>query len=310
MDNKCEIIGFLWSPSLSVWKQILTEMLNQNILQEYSVYNFGDDKKSYEEAILNIYKTDDISLDKVRDVKIKSMEPYENTFVSFTIKISPKYRTKQISKNLISTTVESIKKDIRGRFKSSVKNYIHDIIIHLADNTQQTRDIVRYMTSYSAYRQKTFVNIKKLLKNQMVNHTFNRVDILVRRYTIEKFLLDNNYDFEFYKKMQMKRVGCSPARADEYVTDFKKIIYSISQRGFDHKYPVPINSVNMGLENGSHRVATAYYLQLRLIPVYFQNIPVCQPYNRQWFEKNNFSDKHLEIIDNETERLKSFIDND
>ena len=68
--KKEKIVGFLWSPAMNSWDDILTKMINDGILDECSLYDFGEHEGKYVESILKIYETDDISLEKVKNVKI------------------------------------------------------------------------------------------------------------------------------------------------------------------------------------------------------------------------------------------------
>ena len=52
--------------------------------------------------------------------------------------LEPNYRYKD-NNRLISIVVEELKQEIRNKYKSKVKNYFHDIIIHIGDNYEHSR---------------------------------------------------------------------------------------------------------------------------------------------------------------------------
>ena len=58
-----EIVGFLWSPCIKLWDTIIERMVDDDILVEYSIFDFEEKISEYESAILEIYRTDDISLE-------------------------------------------------------------------------------------------------------------------------------------------------------------------------------------------------------------------------------------------------------
>lgn len=299
-----EIVGFLWSPCIKLWDTIIERMVDDDILVEYSMFDFEEKISEYESAILEIYRTDDISLEKVKNVKINAMKSYPNSFVKFKIKIDPRYRTKRISNKPISRTVEQIKKTIRSEYKSEIVNYVHDIIVHIADNVEQTIEIEKNMIKYSEFKKNTFFTLKRLLGFQMLRGQFNRVDTLIRKYSIERFLESPDYDFDLYTRMQIARTNqCN-------VFKFKRLISSFLKKGFDPRFPIPINSRNYCMINGSHRTAIAYYLGIKLVPVHIIPRRGGKPYYRTWFIGKNFTDGDFDIIDDELNNLHNFLQND
>lgn len=130
--------GFLWSPVKEKWDNIL-----QEINPVYKKTFYFDNWDYFSKLVLDIYKTDDINPKTVRNVKLKSMEKHEPSFVFYLFDIEdPKYRKKSKFNTNISTVVESKKKYLREKYSKFVKNYIHDIIIHIADNEDQTKEII------------------------------------------------------------------------------------------------------------------------------------------------------------------------
>lgn len=135
-------VGFLWSPVAEYWNDILTQ-LNAT----YKVIFFADiafeSIEKFENAVMAIYSTDDIAAEKVQ-IKIGYMKKYSKAFRLFLVDIpDPKYRLKASTNNNLSTVVEDIKKNIRSEYSGKIKEYFYDIIIHLADNEDQTKSIMK-----------------------------------------------------------------------------------------------------------------------------------------------------------------------
>ncbi len=140
--------GFIWGPVFEKHNEILKSIDN---LLEIRIYDFDKNQKFFKKSLIDIYKTDDVCIEKVKNIKLKNLSLYPYKYVYFTLTIpKPLYR-KKTSGTYISTIVEIIKKDIRDKWKSEVDNYVHDIIIHISDNTKQSTDIRKIMEKYTKY---------------------------------------------------------------------------------------------------------------------------------------------------------------
>jgi hypothetical protein len=181
--------GFIWSPAFDNYMDILNEINNNYTVINYYIYDFDKNKIDYEKSILDIYSTDDIEISKVKNVKIKNMIEYKFKYIFFTFDIKdPDYRIKEKFNTKISKTVESIKSLIRTKYKQLIKSYVHDIIIHITDNTEQNKKLQEIMKKYKKYIKYTFMNTRIFLKHQFNKNIFTRVDILIRKYSIEEYL--------------------------------------------------------------------------------------------------------------------------
>lgn len=306
IDNKI-FSGFLWSPSETLWSDIIIELNNSHQVIKYLIYKF-DDYEIFENNIINIYKTDDISIDKIKNIKLNSMKKYEYKFLYFEIKIdNPKYRTKSNGSN-ISQIVENIKLNIRNKYKNKIDNYIHDIIIHIADNSIQSKEI---QTIISTFDKKNivneFINLKCLLEIQYNNNNFNRVDLLVRKYSIEQYFNDINYDFNLYKKMQKKRLKRC-ADVNNRINILKKLLESLINKDFDNKFPIICYS-DYKLYDGSHRLSYLYLKKYKFICIKKLNHNEDIKYSKQWFIDNDFNEQEISIIDKELLELENFLMN-
>lgn len=306
MDNDKSFCGFIWSPIFEYYFEIMNKINKSFVVEDFYIYEFDKDQDTYEKSILDIYTSDDIDPIKVKNVKIKCMKNYSHKYVYFKFKIKdPKFRVKKPYKSLISTVVENIKKDIRSEYKSKVSNYVHDVTIHIGDNYEQTYEISNIMKKYEKYKMLHFMNIKKFLQYQYHNDTFTRVDFLVRKYSIEQYLLDKNYDFYLYNKMQKLR-GVSAKHGKK---TFKELINSM-EKSIDLKAVIEYENEYM-LRNGSHRLSYYYLKKVSFVPISSlidykpEGLNFCN-YSLKWF-LGKFSNEEISIMKKELVLLESFL---
>ena len=293
--------GFIWSPALSFFKEILENININNKIELVYEYNFND-TNIFNKSILDIYSTDDINIDKVKNIKIKSMNKYSDKFIFFIFEIiEPNFRKKNNGED-ISQNVEKIKKNIRETYSKKIKDYIMDIIIHVTDNQKQYNDVLNIMKKYEKYKINTFIYLEYLLKKQIQKNLFNRADILVRKYSIEQFLLNNNYDFSLYKKMQEKR--SSAKNSEQFTKDFKNLIHSF-KKGYNNNNPINVNK-NYELLNGSHRIACCIINKINFVPISIIDRNCAPDYSIEWFIKNKFNEQEIKIIQSELNIIKKY----
>ena len=301
--------GFIWSPVFDYHNVIINELNNNygiNKLHKYHIYDFKKKKFMYEKSILDIYTTDDIEISKVKNIKIKNMTPYSNKYIFFSIKIdNPEFRIKEKTKTKISKVVENIKKNIREKYKIKVNNYIHDIIIHIADNFEQSNKIIKIMNKYKNFIKNTFMNTKVFLKYQFNKTIFTRYDMLVRKYSINEYLNNKDYDFALYKKMQFLRI-----KKNDCHLKFIELIDSLEKNGFDNNFPIEYEHSYL-LRNGSHRVAHTYLKNNPFICIsplldYPSKSNKFCNYGIDWF-KDKFTKDELDIIINEYDIFMKYI---
>lgn len=133
--NQHILSGFLWSPSHNFWNDILSE---KSIV--YKKELAFPSRETFEKFVYDIYELDDIAKWKV-EKKLTYMRDSKCLF--FCIEMSdPKYRKKELNNKDLSTVGEQIKKQVRGKYAGLINPYFHDIIIHLADNEQDSIKIM------------------------------------------------------------------------------------------------------------------------------------------------------------------------
>lgn len=122
----------LWNPTLFQYKEILNNI--PNIIEKKEIIIA---KECLDKYIFDIYKFDKrCSHNIVLPPKIKKLKEYNNKhlIVKFIID-NPTY------KNNICEEVVELKEFIRKKYKTNIKNYTRDIIIHIADDFKQSKYI-------------------------------------------------------------------------------------------------------------------------------------------------------------------------
>ena len=131
-----------------------------------------------------------------------------------------------------------------------------------------------------------------LLAKQVVNHSFNRYDIVVRSMAIDSFLNAKKEGVNLYEKMQKKRGGSAYKNP---LKVFQELIKSFNSNGLDINYPLLVNN-DMHIVDGAHRLACALYFNEPFIAIKINKKLDFSNYGLNWFKKNNFSSEELNLI--------------
>ena len=140
-----------------------------------------------------------------------------------------------------------------------------------------------------------------LLKNSMIdNKKLYNAHLMVRYKTVEAYFNNDNKWWEIYNDMQRKRVSQKsiiPRQKAENEENFKNLIKSIQQNGFDENNPIIINR-KFRLIDGSHRLTLALYFNIPYVPVTMnkETIDMDPEYSLRWFKENGYEDIVDEII--------------
>jgi len=138
-----------------------------------------------------------------------------------------------------------------------------------------------------------------LLGNHFKAGAFFRYDVLMKYLTIDAILKNDNEFLKQYNQMQKKR-------AEIYtLEDFRRLVYSIKEKGFLNSYPIPISKNGQMIE-GSHRLACALHFNIEEVPVIVSGATEGGYYGMQWFLTNGFNKKTIELLEETKHRL--FID--
>ena len=136
-----------------------------------------------------------------------------------------------------------------------------------------------------------FVNLKAtdLFLAQYYNGEFNAIDIVVKILAIEDYYKMNDFGFELYRKMQLKRVG------EDWTERFIKLIKSF-ENGIDMESWIKTD-LYYSIHDGAHRLALALYHGYEDVPVRVFNVEVQRRYyGINWFRENGFSEKEIALI--------------
>jgi hypothetical protein len=122
----------LWNPTLFQSEKILQDI--PNIIESKEIII---SKEFLHEYIFDIYKLDTrCSHNIVLPPKIKKLKEYNDKHLVVKFKIDNPQYTNNICKQAVQ-----LKEMIRNKYKSNIKNYIKDIMIHVTDNFEQSKYI-------------------------------------------------------------------------------------------------------------------------------------------------------------------------
>jgi len=138
-----------------------------------------------------------------------------------------------------------------------------------------------------------------LLAKQMVDHTFNRYDIIVRFMAIDSFLNAKNEGINLYERMQKKRGGSAYKNPWKV---FQELITSFNKKGVDSNFPLLVNK-DLQIVDGAHRLACALYFNEPFIAIKIDKKLNYSPYGINWFKSNDFSTEELDLILQKKQRI-------
>lgn len=145
------------------------------------------------------------------------------------------------------------------------------------------------------------VSLQKLFAANFSEENTRRYDIVVRYLAIENYYGKNDYGFDLYRKMQRFRT-LKKEFEDLYEMKFRNLIKLFDQYGYDTESYIKVFD-DLNLSDGSHRVALGLYHRLKNISVQILPYKKIINFGLEWFIKNGFSDKEINIIRNKGEVL-------
>ena len=147
----------LWNPTLFQSEKMIEDI--PNIIEKKEIVV---PKEFLHDYIFDIYKIDTrCSHNIVLPHKIKKLKEYNDNHLIVKFKIdNPQYT------NNICNQAVKLKEMIRNKYKSNIKNYIKDIMIHVADNFEQSKYIWEKKTSEN---NKDNLNMVKLFVQEAKN---------------------------------------------------------------------------------------------------------------------------------------------
>ena len=159
--------GCLWASVIEDWSKILEEI---GAVSYYII----DPTNNFPTILKQIYLLDDADIKKVIDKKLPALKPFSTSICFFKLLLhEPNYRTKRLTGKPISTEIEKVKSTIRHKYQGKVVGYVHDIIIHIADNTEQSQKLDVLLNAQPNSR-RIFVSLPYLLTCNMSSGLFNQ----------------------------------------------------------------------------------------------------------------------------------------
>lgn len=139
---------------------------------------------------------------------------------------------------------------------------------------------------------KAEVAIADLLSCNSKNATF-RYDIVVRYLAVSEYQKGSDRGFVLYRKMQDRRMGDGFSKGAE--KRFKALIRSYDEKGYDRDSYILVDR-NLGLIDGSHRMAMALYYGYKNINVLIVDSDHPVEYSIDWFIENGFTEDECKWI--------------
>lgn len=197
--------------------------------------------------------------------------------------------------------LNSFKKFIES--KRGKNNIVFDIVILI-------KDCVHYIKSSYVLKYKikklAHLSIKKTTKNG------NHDDILAARVAdnnffiarrldlVAKYLYLKNRKVNLYRKHLEQRTGGKERRdyflgrskdlkknsVDDYEDAFLKLLKSMSEKGFDPEYPIPMYSGTLLPENGAHRLVCSHFLGINPVIKWISGYGGSE-WKNEFFDSNN-----------------------
>ncbi len=137
------------------------------------------------------------------------------------------------------------------------------------------------------------------------NPRYYRYDVIVRYLAIEELHgKKNHFGYSLYKKMIKAR--------DKMDYPKKRVTFLIKNmvlKGFDSHFPIPVNRLKE-IVDGGHRLAFAFYLGIEKVPIISHGFNEKVWFGLDWFEKNGFSKKEIDLIKLKKEEIFRKVEND
>ncbi len=137
------------------------------------------------------------------------------------------------------------------------------------------------------------IAISDLLCCNSCNGRLLRLDIIVRYLAVKSYFEGTDDGWELYRRMQDARMGKGFSVGAE--ERFRKLLHSYEENGYDDSSCILLDS-NLGLIDGSHRIALALYHGYSTISALVMDF--CHPvaYSFDWFIGNGFTTDEVKHI--------------
>jgi len=170
-------------------------------------------------------------------------------------------------------------------------------------------DIIRL---FSIPNIKVSVDTFWFFKHCMKNNFFN-AHIMIRILAIDCYYKKNDYGWNWYNEMQIRRVNDNPLIPKHmayHEEEFKTLIKSFEKNGFIEEYPIVVNKDFLFID-GAHRLALALYFGIKRITVTidekYYNLD-SRDFSFDWFESHEMGYVKEEAIQKYKQICKRYGD--
>ena len=147
-------------------------------------------------------------------------------------------------------------------------------------------------------------------KHCMKDNYFN-AHIMIRMLAIDCYYGKNDFGWDWYNEMQIKRVKDNPLIPKHmayHEEEFKELIKSFEVDGFNQSYPIVVNKEMLFID-GAHRLALALYFGIERIPItvdkdyYYID---SRDYSFDWFDNHEMGYVQQKALEKYDEIYKKF----
>ena len=144
--KKINLLIILWPPAAGVFEQIIEELkIDLKILKET---RFHINKKYFKKFVNELYIIDHAGPDKISR-KIDRLSESSHKLVVIHVEIlNPKLLVQDALNNVRCENIGNIKDNIRQKFKSEIRDYVYDVIIHSTEVDYQNRKVMHLLKKY------------------------------------------------------------------------------------------------------------------------------------------------------------------
>ena len=140
------IIGILWPPA-QLWFEKILEDISCCVTIK-NITNISIKKNNFRNFVCRVYDTDDTNQSQI-EKKIKRMteaDPCKICVIEMLYE-HPDFIIKRFG-HTISEYGIRMKEDIREKYRINIPDYVYDVIIHTADNYDQTEELKNVIKDY------------------------------------------------------------------------------------------------------------------------------------------------------------------
>ncbi len=140
----------LWPPALKI-----ADKMSLEISKHYTIFSsisYSMDKDNFKKFMFKIYKPDKTPTSRIKR-KYKAMRVHGTNVRILGLEIPDPtmlpHKKARLKGMLYCQEMKRLKRKIRSIFKSKVKGYVHDIIMHVSDNEDHNRRTRKLLKKYA-----------------------------------------------------------------------------------------------------------------------------------------------------------------